>query len=849
MLSKSLILSAALFFFYQNIFSQDWQWAASAGGIYSDKATDMDIDTAGNIYVCGYYNENATFGTLNAPATFGKDGFLAKLDTAGNWIWLKTANGGWDERVLGMCSDRLGYVYVTGTCWYDTDFGSCSGAIFPGGSDNIFVAKLDLDGNCQWLIGAGGDSDDQGYDLIADPQGNIYLTGFISDEYSTGTSAQFGGITVPIPFGDSICFVAKINPMGIFQWVETFPGTDGERDNRIAIDSANNIYITGGFTGVQNFGTDILASAGGRDVFVIKYDSNGNYMWSQRAGSLLDDRANSITADIYGDIYITGEFRDKAGFGTDSINNNGGPNGRDIFVAKMKQSGEWVWAKKAGSGNGSERGDRIISNKLGNIFVTGQFKEGASFGGNITLQADSADSLQLFVASIDTTGKWQWALQGGGTYEDRGNSLVCDDSCNLYNAGYYKLNSIIGSDSLTGNGAKDIFVAKIINSCFDLPLPIAAFTANTYEICQSECISFTDTSVGSTGRTWIFNGGNPSMSTSKDTTVCYSVSGIYNVLLSVSNNYGTDTASATIIVHPPPAANAGTDTCIIAGTSITLTATGGGSYLWNTGDTTASTVISPAESGSYYVIVTLNNCTWGDGVNVNVHYPAEITGEKIICYGQSSILTASTGNSYVWSTGETSESITVMPMADSSFSVTITDVCDTASAIIAINVEPQTEAFAGNDTTIFQGTSAYLSASGGNNYLWNTGEITSLITVTPENTSIYTVTVTSNGCSGIDTVKVNVDASSSASVPSVFSPNGDGINDILYIRGRGIKEIEFSIFNRWGEKIFEASDINTGWDGTFNGRADGPSVFVYIIKGKFLNGSEINAKGNVTLIR
>lgn len=164
-------------------------------------------------------------------------------------------------------------------------------------------------------------------------------------------------------------------------------------------------------------------------------------------------------------------------------------------------------------------------------------------------------------------------------------------------------------------------------------------------------------------------------------------------------------------------------------------------------------------------------------------------------------------------------------------------------------MKPLPQAFAGNDTTIFLGTSAYLSATGGAGYLWNTGETGSQIRVNPGSATIYTVTVTANECSGIDTVKVEVDVSNSASVPSVFSPNGDGINDILYVRGSGIKEIEFILFNRWGEKIFESNDINSGWDGVFNGKPADASVFVYTIKGKFLNDSEINAKGNVTLIR
>lgn len=86
-------------------------------------------------------------------------------------------------------------------------------------------------------------------------------------------------------------------------------------------------------------------------------------------------------------------------------------------------------------------------------------------------------------------------------------------------------------------------------------------------------------------------------------------------------------------------------------------------------------------------------------------------------------------------------------------------------------------------------------------------------------------------------------------VPNVFSPNGDGFNDVLRIRGKGIEELQFIVFNRWGEKVFETSDVNSGWDGTYNGEPMNLSVFVYVLKGKYKNGKFFDVKGNVTLMR
>ncbi len=93
------------------------------------------------------------------------------------------------------------------------------------------------------------------------------------------------------------------------------------------------------------------------------------------------------------------------------------------------------------------------------------------------------------------------------------------------------------------------------------------------------------------------------------------------------------------------------------------------------------------------------------------------------------------------------------------------------------------------------------------------------------------------------------DVKASVFIPNVFSPNQDGKNDVLYIRGKGIDEIQFIIYDRWGERVFESIDINTGWDGNYNGAPMNSAVFAYVLTGKFKNGDPIDKKGNVTLLR
>ncbi|HWY97750.1 MAG TPA: gliding motility-associated C-terminal domain-containing protein, partial [Bacteroidia bacterium] len=115
----------------------------------------------------------------------------------------------------------------------------------------------------------------------------------------------------------------------------------------------------------------------------------------------------------------------------------------------------------------------------------------------------------------------------------------------------------------------------------------------------------------------------------------------------------------------------------------------------------------------------------------------------------------------------------------------------------------------------------------------------------------YVVTITdSNGCTKIDTVRITVTENcGEVFVPDAFSPNGDGENDVLYVYGRCIKILDFMIFDRWGNKVFETTEITFGWDGKYNGQLMNTGVFVYTLKALMFDNSSVTKKGNVNLIR
>ena len=177
------------------------------------------------------------------------------------------------------------------------------------------------------------------------------------------------------------------------------------------------------------------------------------------------------------------------------------------------------------------------------------------------------------------------------------------------------------------------------------------------------------------------------------------------------------------------------------------------------------------------------------------------------------------------------------------------------SSPATLSVHPYPLADAGNDTTVHIGNTVQLNATGGTTYQWspstylNYTNISNPVSVPLANISYVVLVTNQYGCSATDTVNILVDFTTDLFIPKAFSPNNDGQNDILFVRGNGIKEITFMIFDRWGEKVFESTDKTKGWDGTYKGKALSTAVFTYYIIATYYDGNQIEKKGNITLVK
>jgi len=419
-----------------------------AGGSGFDIGTGIVVDSSGNVYVTGVIMETATFGSISLTSSGLFDIFIAKMSSSGSWEWVVKAGGSSTDIGAAIDLDSSGNVYVIGVFEETATFGGTS--LTSSGDTDIFIAKLSSSGSWQWAVKAGGTNGDEGYGIAVDSSGNAYVTGFFSE------NATFGSTNLASN-GQYDIFIAKLNSSGSWQWTVQIGNTSEDQGRRIAVDSSGNAYVTGIFMGTATFGSTILSSSGGRDIFIAKLSSSGSWLWAVKAGGSSTDYGLGIAVDSSGNAYATGYFFGTATFGSTSLTSDGTGSAYSIFIAKLSSSGSWQWAVKAGDSSNSAMGRGIAVDSSGNVYATGAFQGTAAFG-NIRLV--SSGSEDIFIAKLSSSGSWQWAVKAGGPNEDEGFDIAVDSSGNVYATGYFQGTATFGGTSLTSMGSREIFIAN-----------------------------------------------------------------------------------------------------------------------------------------------------------------------------------------------------------------------------------------------------------------------------------------------------------------------------------------------------------------------------------------------------
>jgi hypothetical protein len=336
------------------------------------------VDNAGNVYVAGAYEDNAIFGAdtlLNFDSSGTSfDIFLTKYDANGNFLWAKRFGNkdNWDF-AMAVAADASGNVLLTGFFASDTlNFDSTYITNNSPGSCDIFLAKFDANGNVLWAKSAGGTDNDQVWSVAVDASGNSFITGFFDSQ-----NIIFGSSTIinTEPGNDAV-FIAKYDANGNPLWAKS-AGTGGDDGYSVAVDASGNAYVGGSFFSTKiAFGSITLSNEGAGDIFIAKYDANGNVLWAKRSGGNSDDRALSVAADASGNVYATGYF-DSPSITFDAfVLTNAIPDYDNMFFVKYNSSGNVLWAKKVGgthAGDDCDGASVAVTNNSGDVYLAGYY--------------------------------------------------------------------------------------------------------------------------------------------------------------------------------------------------------------------------------------------------------------------------------------------------------------------------------------------------------------------------------------------------------------------------------------------------------------------------------------------
>ncbi len=322
-------------------------WKIGGGSI--DEPTNIVTDMDGKIYLSGYFSGSSDFDPdslvdFNLTSAGSQDIFIAKIDSSGDLIWAVNMGGASGDRGQSLSVDLAGNVYSTGYFASSADFDPGAGMATltsNGAGPDIFISKLDASGNYVWAKSIGSTNGDRGFGITVDGAGNIYATGVFTgtvdfDPDTTSTNNLTAG-------GANAVYVLKLNNAGDFRWAKalTTTASNGAQGQSIVIDQITSDVVVAGYY-ITSLNCDptisnyTLSALGNDEVFISKFDQNGNFQWAKSAGGTNSDLTGSVSMNAMGYIYLAGTFHSPViTFDAITITNAVTTGFPDIFISKL----------------------------------------------------------------------------------------------------------------------------------------------------------------------------------------------------------------------------------------------------------------------------------------------------------------------------------------------------------------------------------------------------------------------------------------------------------------------------------------------------------------------------------
>jgi gliding motility-associated-like protein len=866
----------------------------------------------GIVFAAGY---PVTTGVLDPTFNGGTiDMGISKFTPAGNaLVWSTYIGGSANESPHSMVANSNNELYILGTTGsnnfpttpgtFDNSFAGGNTPPFAGsygftydtGTDIVVVhltAAADALIGSTYIGGSGNDGLNQTTPVLrnyGDPfRGEIALDlqerPIVATSTMSNNAPTTAGATQTNNAGGQDGYIFRMNPeLTDLEWATYYGGSGTDAAFGIQVSSTGDIYVTGGSTSnnLQMVGSGFSNAANGAtDGYILRFDANSSQLiGSTYVGTSAFDQTYFVQLDVSNDVYVIGQTQGNYPVTPGKYANANASQFIHKFSTDLSTS---LWSTRiAGTQNSNISPTAFLVSICGQIYFSG-------WGGSTNIVTSSTNGLPVtpdaFKATTDGSDFYLMVLNqeavslayatffggtsaehvDGGTSRFDKNGVVYQAVCAGCSGSF---TTTPGAWSTVNGSSCNLGVFKID---FEQGVQVG-ISANVSDltICLDDAVILD--AVGSANTwTWDLGDGSPIVQGSQ-VIHQYAAGGEYTVMLvgvdSLSCNLA-DTAYATITVVPPQILEPAFEAVPVSdcqGFSIEFfnSSSGGDSYLWNFGDGATSTQTNPvhtyAAPGSYTITLSVIDALCQnsvDTVQVVVLEPPTLEIEldplAALCEGASVTLDAGPGfDTYSWSTGATTPTITVSSVG--TYSVTVTEgICtgSTSIEVVAQPLPPRAE-----DIITCPGQDALLSAPFAvNSIVWSTGDTTTTI-LADQAGEFWFVAVDTVGCTVRDTILVTLITveQSAAVVPNVFSPNGDGKNDTFQVDGLFLEDFSMEILNRWGQTIYETNRADRGWNGGQNNTSDKApeGTYFYVINFKDRCSSEPNTTrtGHVTLVR
>ena len=808
------------------------QWAkaftsrnASNYDAYTNGRT-IGVDQQGNVYSAGLLHHTVDFDpgpgiyTLTGGG-FGEYGiYISKLDADGNFVWVKQIPVLVEFGEIELKVDNIGNVYLASDLRHPADMDPGPGVqvIKPTGSKDAFLIKLDANGNFVWVkqFGGSGDTVPHVSTLDIDRDNNVILCGEFNNTVDFDPGLGSFNLT-STAFMQS--YIVKLRSNGDFIWAIQFGhspvANNGTQIMDVKCDTYGNIYTTGGFKGTCDFDPGpaeySLTGSSLRDGFVSKLDPDGHLIWTKRFSNTTNNYYHNvypkgIDIDDQDNVITTGYFSGIHDFdpGTDTYSLSSKAELFDAYILKLNTQGDFLWAKAIG-GRENETGNDVVTDSEGNVYAVGFYGPSVDFDpgpGEFIINSSYYGASVL--VKLSSKGDFIYAAPFQNL--DYGISLfrrmVIDASRNIYITGYVSgdLDFDPGPKEypVRGSTNQSPFVVKL-GRCKNLTTAILSI---------STCNSYTLNNIR------------------------YDSSGVYTQI--IPNSSGCDSViTLHLSINNKLTQQTKTicegETYFAGGTNQTTS----GVYT----DTLQTTV------GCDSIVITT--------LRVHPKPQLDLGPNRSLCAGSSLVLSPGAFASYRWQDHSTQDTFTLNMAGQYWVRVTDGNGCSAEDSLTITAILPKPADFLKQSDSVCNYSTVLLQPAGSyRSYQWSNGATSKAIEVAAAGT--YWLQVKdANGCTGSDSIVVlSKQCMQGLFVPTAFSPNHDGKNDVFRAQVFGkLRNFKLQIFNRWGQLIFQTTDPRKGWEGKLDGLPQQSHVFVWICSYQLEGEEQKVQKGTVTRIQ